>query len=295
MAKLSWTHHLVLISRTKTRNLFLLCVLILTLVNAAPCQQVSVLEKTGKRTIPDVEVPSLHVAPVIYYKPALILLNLYDTVSETVYWRRNFTDQFLETWADSRMYPASRIFGFIQDSIYFRSTAWIDYHLFVPRIYSGPVNLYYTRYIQNLGEIRMISRDTQNPDYHNSMIVTGDVPRRYANEFTYFVTFPWDTLHMIPVTRKGISDFAKTYLRAYPDAYREAMKYERSSASKVLTYTLLPVAVIGTTAFLVTEGNPAYFMVIGAGALVAYISVKIFIKPRMLDPQGMIGIIEKCK
>jgi len=97
------------------------------------------------------------------------------------------------------------------------------------------------------------------------------------------------------VTRQGISDFAKTYLRAYPDAYKEAMKYERSTASKVLSYTLLPVAVIGMAAFLLVEGNPAYFMAIGAGALVAYVSVKIFIKPRMLDPEGMIGIIEKCK
>lgn len=258
-------------------------------------QQLPVLEKTSKKVIPDVELPSLHVAPVIYYKPAIILLNLYDTTSEIVYWRRNFTDQFLETWSDSRMYPASRIFGFIQDSIYFRSTAFNDYHIFAPRIYHGEINLYYTRYIQNLGEIRMISKDPQNPDYHNSMIVTGNIPRRYANEFNYFVTFPWDSLRMIAVTRQSLSTFAGTYLRAYPEAYKEAMRYERSAASKVLTYTMLPVAVIGTAAFLLVEGNPVYFIAIGAGALVTYVAVKLFMKPKVLDPEGMIGIIGKCK
>ncbi len=258
-------------------------------------QQFNVLEKTRRRMIPDVEQPSLHVAPVIYYKPATVLLNLYDTVSEVIYWRRNFTDQFLETWSDSRMYPASRIFGFIQDSVYFRSTPFHDYHIFVPQIFTGQINLYYTRYIQNLGEIRMISKDAKNPDYHNSMIVTGDVPRRYANEFTYFVTFPWDTLKMVRVTRKSLGDFSKTYLRAYPDAYKEAGKYEKSSTSRILGYVLLPVAVIGTAAFLMVEGNPKYFIGIGAGALVAYVSVKIFLKPKMLDPEGMIGIISKCR
>ena len=281
--------------RMKKEYLLLLFLMILVPVKESCSQQLNVLEKTRHRTIPDVEQPSLHVAPVIYYKPATILLNLYDTISEIVYWRRNFTDQFLETWSDSRMYPASRIFGFTQDSIYFRSTFYEDYHIFVPRIFSGPINLYYTRYIQNLGEIRMISKDPANPDYHNTMIVTGNVPRRYANEFTYFVSFPWDTLKMIPVTRQSLPGFAKTYLRAYPEAYKEAMKYERSSATRILSYTLLPIAVTGTAAFLISERNPAYFIWIGAGALVAYISVKIFLKPKMLDPEGMTGIITKCK
>ncbi len=273
----------------------LLCMMTLAAVIQSFSQQLDVLEKTSKRTIPDVEQPSLHVAPLIYYKPATILLNLNDTVSEIVYWRKNFTDQFLETWSDSRMYPASRIFGFIQDSVYFRSTAFDSYHIFAPQIFSGPINLYYTRYIQNLGEIRMVSRDARDPDYHNSMIVTGNVPRRYANEFTFFVTFPWDTLKMIPVDRKSLPEFSRLYLRAYPEAYKEARKYYQSSTSRVLNYTLIPVAVIGTAAFLMVQGNPAYFIAIGAGALVAYVSVKIFLKPKMLDPRAMIGIIEKCR
>jgi hypothetical protein len=100
---------------------------------------------------------------------------------------------------------------------------------------------------------------------------------------------------MISVTRQSLSKFAKTYLRAYPEAFQEAMKYDRSSTTDVLSYTLLPVAVLGTAAFLLVQGNPAYFIGIGAGALVAYVSVKIFLKPKMLDPRGMIGIMEKCR
>src|ERR1035438_2680534 len=95
--------------KMKKKYFRLLFLVILFTVKGSFCQQFQALEKTSKRAIPDVEQPSLHVAPVIYYKPAFILLNLYDTVSENVYWRRNFTDQFLETWSDSRMYPASRI------------------------------------------------------------------------------------------------------------------------------------------------------------------------------------------
>ncbi|MDP4281080.1 MAG: hypothetical protein Q8867_02920 [Bacteroidota bacterium] len=258
-------------------------------------QKLSVLEKTQKRTIPDVEQPSLHTGLLIYYKPATIFLNREDTISETVYWRRNFTDQFLETWSTSRMYPASKIFGFIQDSIFYRSVVNDDYHIFVPQIYKGPISLYYTRYIQNLGEVRMVSNDGNNPDYHNNMIITGNVPRRYANEFTYFVTFPWDTLKMIPVTRKNIARFADTYLRAYPDAYKEAMKYRQSKTNKILNYTLLPVAAAGTATFLLVSGNPVYFVGIGIGALVTYVTIKICRKSKALDPEGMIEIIGKCK
>jgi len=277
------------------KNLPLVALMILAFCIEAGAQQLPLLERTRRKTIPDVEQPSLHVAPVIYYSPATIMLNLRDTVAETVCWRKNFTDQFLETWADYRMYPASRIFGFIQDSIYFRSARCDDYFIFAPQICSGPINLYYTRYIQNIGEIRMISKDPKNPDYHNNMIVTGNIPRRYANEFTYYVTFPWDTLKMIPVTRSSLPAFANMYLRAYPEAYRESKKYYKSSANKVLSYTLLPVAVIGTSAFLLVQGNPDYFIIAGAGAMVAYLAVKIFLKPRMLDPEGMIGIIQKCR
>jgi len=277
------------------KYLLILLLASFAMIRESFCQQLPVLEKTGRKKIPDMEQPSLHVAPFIYYKPTTILLNLQDTVSRNAYWRRNFTDQFLETWSDERMYPASRIFGFIQDSIYFRSTTFDDYHIFVPQLYRGRFNLYFTRYIQNLGEIRMVSNDANNPDYHNNMIVTGGVPRRYANEFTYFVTFPWDTLKMIPVTRKTLPKFANTYLRVYPEAYKEAMKYDQSSTIRILTYTLLPAAAIGTTAFLLVQGNPKYFIGIGAGALIAYVSVKIFLKPKMLDPEAMIRIFEKCR
>jgi hypothetical protein len=276
---------------------FILAIVLLIAGMGCPAisQTLPALEKSRKVTIPDVEQPSLHVAPWVYYKPALILLTQHDTLSETVYWRRNFTDQFLETWNDARMYPASRIFGFAQDSVWYRSTLFDDYHIFVPMIYKGTLSLYYTRYIQNLGEVRMVSSDANNLDYHNNMIVTGDIPRRYANEFTYFVTFPWDTLRMIPVDHKNLHAFANMYLRAYLYAYKEALKYDISGTNKVLTWTLLPIAVVGTAAFLLVEGKPVYFIAIGAGALVTYIAVKIFLKPKTLDPEAMIGIIDKCK
>ena len=258
-------------------------------------QTVSVLEKIRRKQIPDLEQPTLHTAPFIYYKRTLIYLNQEDTLSAWTYWRRNFTDQFLETWETSRMYPASRIYGFIQDSIYFRSTMLDDYHIFVPQIYRGNFNLFYTRHFQNIGQIRMISKDTIDRDYQNQMIITGEVPRRYANDYTYYVTFPWDTLKMVPVTRQSLPGFAKIYLRAYPDAYREAKLYDRPEIHNILAYSLLPLAVASSAAFLLVEGKPVYFIGIGAGALLTYLSVKIFIKPRMLDPEGMIGIIEKCR
>jgi len=241
------------------------------------------------------EQPSLHQFPMIFYSPAVIHLNGSDTVTETVYWRRNFIDQFLETWSDSRIYPASRIFGFSQDSVWFRSTPHYDYHIFVPMIYKGPISLYYTRYIQNLGEIRMISSDPQNRDYHNSMIVTGNVPRRYANEYTYFVTFPWDTLTMIPVSRKTIRNFAQTYLRVYPEAYRLAVSYDRSKLNRILSYTLIPVAAGCAATYLAIKGNPTLFVGIGAGALITYLSLKLTMKPAELDPEAMSGIIDKCR
>jgi len=279
----------------KNEKFILTVLLILAAVNGCFCQYSVVLEKTRRQAIQDVEQPSLHVAPVVYYKPALLFLNSRDTLSETVYWRRNFTDQFLETWSDNRMYPASRIFGFIQDSVYYRSTTFDDYHIFVPLIFKDRLSLYYTRYIQNLGEIRMISSDANNPDYQNRMIVTGEMPRRYANEFTYYVTFPWDTLKMIPVTRKSLPSFAQTYLRAYPEAYQEAQQYFKSPGTRIATFVVIPVTVIATSVFLLNEGKPVHYIGIGAGALLTYLSVKIFIKPKMLDPEAMIGILEKCK
>lgn len=263
------------------------------LIQSIFSQKAEVKGKALKKTFPDVEQPSLHLAPAVYYTPVTILLNTDQSVSETGYWRKNFTDQFIETW-ESRMYPASKVFGFIQDSVYFRSTVYNDYHIFVPLILKNKINLYFTRYIQNLGEIRMVSHDTNSPGYSNKMIITGDVPRRYANDFTYFVTFPWDTLKMVTVTRNSLTGFADTYLKIFPDAYKEAMKYKRSSAGKILSYTLIPVAAAGTAGFLLVQGNPVYFIGIGAGAMVSYITAKIFLKPKKLDPEAMIGIIEKC-
>jgi hypothetical protein len=258
-------------------------------------QKLSLFEKTQRRNIQDVEQPTLHTAPFVYYKPATIFLNQTDTTQGIVYWRRNFTDQFLESYYSSRLYPASMIYGFIQDSVYYRSTPYDYYHIFAPQIFSGDFNIYYTREFQNLGEIRMISRDASFPEYHNNMIVTGEVPRRYANNYTFFVTFPWDTVKMVPVTRQSLSGFARTYLRAYPQAYKEASKYYQSSINKSLTYALLPIAAAGTAAFLLVEGNPVYFIAIGVGALVTYVAVKLFVKPKMLDPEAMVGIMEKCK
>jgi hypothetical protein len=272
---------------------------ILFLLLLFPClesfSQQYLLERTRKATVPDVEQPSLHYSPLVYYKPAKIFLNLHDTVTETVYWRRNFTDQFLETWSDYRMYPASMVFAFIQDSLYHRSTYYDQYHIFVPQICSGPINLYFTRYIHNEGEIRMVSTDAKNPDYHNSMIVTGDVPRRYANEFTFFVTFPWDTLKMIQVTHKSLPKFSETYLRAYPAAYDEAWKISHSDPSKILLCTLIPLAAISAASCLLVPGYAPYFLAISAGMVVTYIAVKVFVKPKELDPEAMIRIIEKCK
>jgi hypothetical protein len=273
---------------------FVMIVLLALFSTGSPAQQLPVIEKIRKKQLPDVEEPSLHKAPFIYYTPVKIYLNLRDTTTEFAYWRKNFTDQFLETWS-GRMYPASRIFGFFLDSIWFRSTTWADYHIFVPQIYKGQMDLYYTRHIQNLGELRMISKDASNPDYHNNMIITGDVPRRYSSDFTYYVTFRWDTLKMIPVERKSIALFAKQYLRGYPDAYKEAMLYDPKKLQRILNYTLLPVAVAGTAAFLLVEGNPVYFIAVGAGALVTYIAVKIFVKPKTLEPECMVKILEKCR
>jgi hypothetical protein len=285
-------------SKIKYSRAVLLLILFITLIFAQETfsQNIPILEKTERRQIQDVEVPSIHSAPFAYYKPTIIFLNQSDTTKGYYYWRRNFTDQFLENYSDSRFYPATLIYGFIQDSVYYRSTPFDDYyHIFAPQILSGPINLYYTREIQNLGEIRLISKDATKPDYHNNMIVTGTVPRRYANNYTYFVTFPWDTLKMISVNRGSLPVFARTYLRAYPTAYKEASKYYRSNLNRALTYTLLPIAVAGTAAFLLAEGNPTYFIAIGVGALVTYVAVKIFVKPKTLDPEAMIGIIEKCK
>ena len=265
--------------------------LIFAIKNVAFSQELMLLEKTQRRQIQDVEQPTLHTAPFIYYKPAVILLNLEDTTKEFVYWRRNFTDQFLECYSSTRIYPASKVFGFIQDSVYYRSTTYMDYHIFAPQIVSGSISLYYTREIQNLGEIRMIKR----PEYNNNMIITGNVPRRYANNYTYFVTFPWDTLKMISVNRQTLPLFAKRYLRAYPEAYKESMKYFQQPLNRAATYTLIPIAAVGTAAFLLTKGNPTYFIAIGAGALVTYIAVKLFVKPKMFDPEAMSVIIEKCK
>jgi len=258
-------------------------------------QSYPLLERTQRHHIQDVEQPTLHSAPFIYYQPAIIFLNKDSATNGYVYWRRNFTDQFLESYSGPRIYPASLIYGFIQDSVYYRSTAYDDYHIFAPQILSGDINLYYTREFQNLGEIRMVSRDTANLNYHNNMIVTGDVPRRYANNYTFFVTFPWDTLKMLPVNRQSLSGFAKTYLRGYPEAYKESLKYVQPAINRALTYSLLPIAAAGTAAFLLTEGNPTYFIAIGVGALVTYVTVKLFVKPRTLDPEAMIRIMEACK
>lgn len=274
---------------------FLLVFIIANAVNSLSGQQLPVVEKTLHRKIPDIEQPSLHFAPFIYYTPAIIFLTTKDTVSVVAYWRRNFTDQFLETWSDSRIYPASRVYGFIQDSVYYRSTVYDQYHIFAPQIVSGPINLYYSRYIHNRGEIRMTSTDPNNMDYRNNLIVTGDVPQRYANEFTYFVTFPWDTLKMIEVNRKNLQKFSDTYLRVYPEAYHEAMAYVPSKTGKILNYTLLPAAVIFTAAFLLSDTKPVYFIAIGAGAVVTYITFKFSLRPKELNPDAMAGIIQKCK
>lgn len=244
--------------------------------------------------------PDLYREPFIDCKPVQVFLYSDSIKQEIVYLRKNFTDQFLEVCATSKLIPASRIYGFSLDSGFFRSgyTASGCY-VFAERILKGPTSLFYCRNIpMNHGLIEYISIDSINTDYRNNMIIEEETPMRYKNDFSYFITPKSDTSKMVLVNNDNINSIAKTYFNKCNPAYNDAIKF--TQRYKTIQQISLPVGLISLGfCYIGNRAKHAYkfyenpLFGLSVAALSTYIFFRIKGKNRFLHPNDMIRIISK--
>jgi hypothetical protein len=269
---------------------------------AYPQNTTSSKKDSLKDTIHKIKIdPDLHKIPFDDCKKTNVFIRSDSVVQEITYLRRNFTDQFLEICATSQLIPASRIYGFSLDNKFYRSAHTHDYcYVFAERIVKGNTSLYYCRNIpMENGLIEYVSSDSKNPGYTNKMIVEEETPKRYANDFSYFITPKIDTTKMIYVTNKNIGEIAKTYFSDCKPAYNDAINYsqKKSTAQKIT----LPIAFVGLSYLWIINKNPYYkstniktaILSVSMVSIVTYMYCRIKAKNRYLHPNDMIRIITK--
>jgi len=203
--------------------------------------------KSGKhkkiKEKPAILSPDLSDPAFIDYTDAIIYLSPEESINELAYLRTNFTDQFISVWENpGRIYPASRIFAFSQESRYFRACRFDEQNaVFGQRIVKGEMNLYCCRKQPlEAGLTEFITTDPNNQGYRNFMINRYEGRARFANDFYYFIVMENDSVNPVPV--KDIVDFANNYLFDSPEAYAMMMKFDKK---KTMFRKLVAPVIVG--------------------------------------------------
>jgi hypothetical protein len=188
--------------------------------------------------------PDLYKEPFIDCKLIDVFLYSDSVTKKSVYLKRNFTDQFLQVCSTSQLLPASRIYGFACDNKFYRSgNTYGNNYVFAEKILEGNTSLYYCRNIPILnGLVEYISTDSKNPGYTNNMIIEDETPKRFKNDFSYFITPRSDTTKMIYVCNSNIGEIANTYFADCPLAYNDAMRF--TQRYKKIQNITLPIGLI---------------------------------------------------
>jgi len=166
--------------------------------------------------------PRANIIQLPNYYNTFIQLSEIDTVRHRAATHRNFMDQFLEVSDNEKILPASRIYGFVQNKDYFRS-ARVQHRMYVfaQQMAKGSMNLYTAKNkLDNaVAEIDMRGEDS----YQNTMLLQDERGKltRYNN--LYFVNLANDTTRLELINPK---DFADSYLRQSPKAYKLMKRYE---------------------------------------------------------------------
>lgn len=223
--------------------------------------QIQLLEKDTTSVHEVIKEKSIVNSPKTYalYKPTTVWLNPWEKVEETTYLRLNFRDQFLETWEDNKMLPASRIFAFSQDGIYYRSTNLIEGgYVFAEKLVSGNMNLYAADKFLTEGEVDMISRDANNPEYTNRMFIeNSDRKKMKKSDYYYFITFNYDSTELKEIDLKT---FDKKYLASCKPASDYYSEYvtNKFSTKKVLNVTLSTFLIGWSVKSVLDRYNPEF-------------------------------------
>jgi hypothetical protein len=230
---------------------------------------------------------------------AKVFLYSDSAINDIVYLRKNFTDQFLQVCYNSRMYPASRIWGYNMNGAYFRSGHSYDVnYVFAERILTGFYSVYYCRNLPNIyGEIELISADPDNPGYRNRMIVEDAQSRRFKNDYSYFISPASDSAKMIYVNNKNIKSVAKDHFADCPLAYKDAMRFHNKY--RLVQNITLPLGICSYIVSFLNFGGTGVkpfniespFLYVGLASIGTYIYFRIKAKNKYLHPNDMIRIV----
>ena len=281
------------------RILFCIVLTILCLYSATGQIKSDSIPDTNKLNLRYVNpTPDLSNEQFIDCERAKVFLYSDSSINDIVYLRKNFTDQFLQVCYSSRMYPASRIWGYNMNGKYYRAGHTYDInYVFAERILTGAYSVYYTRNLPNIyGEIELISADPDNPDYRNRMIVEDAQSRRFKNDYSYFISPSSDSTKMILVNNKNIKSVAKDHLVDCPLAYKDAMRFH--NRYRLVQNITLPLGVCSYLISFLNFGGTGVkpfnyespFLYVGLASIGTYIYYRIKAKNKYLHPNDMIRI-----
>ncbi len=166
--------------------------------------------------------PAINTLDIPNYYNTFIQLSATDTVRHNTATHFNFTDPFLQLANSEKILPASRIYGFLQNQKYYRSAS-VRHRAFVfaKQIAKGQMSLYMAKnkLYNTAAELDMRGGD----NYQNTMLIQDQRTSlsRYNN--FYFINSVQDTTQLKLINPKN---FADTYLRKSPKAYRLMKRYE---------------------------------------------------------------------
>ncbi|MEI6765129.1 MAG: hypothetical protein WCM76_05765 [Bacteroidota bacterium] len=278
-------------------------ILICTIISVFSCSyHVSVAQNDSSARVKFIEPDNgFHLETFVECSQAQVLVTKDTLWTGDVFLMKNFTDQLLQICSTNSVLPASSIWGYRRNGKYYRSaTPFGNIHVFAERIVKGELSLYYCRALpSDYDELRVIAKDPNHPDYHNTMIDESAFSGRYKNDYYYFISPASDSSQMIPVTNKNIDSVAEKYLKNSPTAYNDALNFDQKKKAKIAGRVLLPVGLASYTISLLNLAGPGMviinltnpFFYIGVISLGVYAYLRITYKERYLHPNDMIRII----
>jgi hypothetical protein len=197
---------------------------------------------------------------VAEYKQTSIWLDYRQKMEENTYPRLNFMDQYLETWNDRKIFPASLIFAFSQDGKYYRSAnPYKDRYVFAEKLISGYMNLYAADKPLIEGEMDVMSLDANHPDYKNRMFVENSERKKIKkSDYFYFITFGFDSMQLKEVNLESFDNQYLKLCQPASDYFRKNYGKSKSGLKKPANIFLGSFLLVWSAVSVLDRGSPQF-------------------------------------
>lgn len=242
-----------------------------------------------------------------YFYKTLVFLSPFDTISYYTHISRYYKDQFLELYNDRKIFPASRIYGFIQAGKFYRTAhPGNRNHVFAERLINDKMSLFAADRFIAEGELDVIgTSDSGNTIYNNTQLIL-DENRKKTNSYDkdYFVTVKAKTDSLILFDKnsevlsivKPCKPAYNYYMKFREDRYKEAI----STTGWLFVGTMFANFLFNTR-FTIYDKETGKLVPLGVLAIatgVTFVTLKIVLKVPDYDKEKKmktVALYNECK